>query len=329
MKKRCALVLPYFGKFNNYFQLFLDSCIINTEFDFLIFTDSEEKYKIPSNVRFIKFTLQELKVLASKKIGMEVKIDTPYKLCDYKPAYGLIFEDYLNAYEYWGHCDCDLLFGDLNKLLLPVLDLGYDKIFAAGHLTLYKNDLVVNQMFKTCIPGKYTYKDVFLNSQIFVFDEDFQKTNSEKNINIQEIFLQDSKFSVFSKDLSLNISGLVPRFCRASYSLEKRTFIREQYTPRRYYWCNGRVITCSWDKETKRIVSNEYIYIHLQMRKMKVKILDNQNNCVEILPDRFISANKLPNNKHDMRLHTIRWDYGVGFSRIIDRINRKVIKRRI
>ena len=26
MKKQCVLILPYFGKFNNYFSLFLRSC---------------------------------------------------------------------------------------------------------------------------------------------------------------------------------------------------------------------------------------------------------------------------------------------------------------
>lgn len=50
MKKQCVLILPYFGKFNNYFPLFLRSCAANPSYDFLIFTDSMESYQYPSNV---------------------------------------------------------------------------------------------------------------------------------------------------------------------------------------------------------------------------------------------------------------------------------------
>ena len=39
------------------------------------------------------------------------------KLCDYKPAYGLIFEDELIGYDYWGFCDTDILLGDIYQFL--------------------------------------------------------------------------------------------------------------------------------------------------------------------------------------------------------------------
>ena len=51
--------------------------------------------------------------LSSRKLGFEVYLERPYKCCDLKPAYGVIFEEYLTAYSYWGHCDFDLIFGDL------------------------------------------------------------------------------------------------------------------------------------------------------------------------------------------------------------------------
>ena len=34
MKKQCVLILSYFGKFNNYFPLFLRSCAANPSYDF-------------------------------------------------------------------------------------------------------------------------------------------------------------------------------------------------------------------------------------------------------------------------------------------------------
>ena len=44
---------------------------------------------------------------------MQVTLDRPYKLCDFKPAYGFIFGEYLKEYDYWGHCDIDIVWGDL------------------------------------------------------------------------------------------------------------------------------------------------------------------------------------------------------------------------
>ncbi|WP_368731163.1 DUF6625 family protein [Lacticaseibacillus paracasei] len=36
--KKCCFVIPYFGNFPNYFQLFLNSCKKNPHYDWLFFT---------------------------------------------------------------------------------------------------------------------------------------------------------------------------------------------------------------------------------------------------------------------------------------------------
>ena len=59
--KKCVFILPYFGKFNNYFPLFLKSCEKNPTYNWLIFTDCKEKYNYPENVDVVDMTLQELK----------------------------------------------------------------------------------------------------------------------------------------------------------------------------------------------------------------------------------------------------------------------------
>lgn len=52
---RICLVVAYYGKFNNFFQLWLDSCSKNEDIDFLVFTDDEYPYNYPSNVK-VKYT---------------------------------------------------------------------------------------------------------------------------------------------------------------------------------------------------------------------------------------------------------------------------------
>ena len=97
--KKCVLILPYFGKFNNYFPLFLKSCAENPSYTWMIFTDDEFNYECPQNVHIIKCTLRDIIKVANNKFGFKVVLDSPYKLCDYKPAYGFLFEEYIRDFE--------------------------------------------------------------------------------------------------------------------------------------------------------------------------------------------------------------------------------------
>ena len=71
---RVAIVIPYFGKFPNYFPFFLKSCSYNPEFDWLIFTDneiSENPYFIPENVHVRQITFEKLKLIIQNKFDFD------------------------------------------------------------------------------------------------------------------------------------------------------------------------------------------------------------------------------------------------------------------
>ena len=74
-----------------------------------------------------------------KKLGFPVALNSPYKLCDFKPSDGEVFEDYLNDYDYWGHCDVDLIWGDIRKFVTDELLEKYVRIFSRGHCSIYRN----------------------------------------------------------------------------------------------------------------------------------------------------------------------------------------------
>lgn len=93
--KKCCFIIPYFGKLPNYFPLFLKTCQYNTNFDWLVFTDDGTEYDYPQNVQRVEMTFSELKQKIQSKFDFPISLSTPYKLCDYKPAYGYIFEEYL------------------------------------------------------------------------------------------------------------------------------------------------------------------------------------------------------------------------------------------
>lgn len=74
-------------------------------------------------------TFKECQRLVQSKFNCNVKLENPYKLCDLKPMYGYIFEEYIKEYKYWGHCDTDTLMGDLDGVLTEDLLNRYDKLF--------------------------------------------------------------------------------------------------------------------------------------------------------------------------------------------------------
>ena len=114
--KSIVLINCYFGRFPNYFNLFLDSCRKNSTLNFLFFTDNLVQDP-PENVSVINTSFDDLKEMFKGKFDFKIILDAPYKLCDYKPAYGYIFEEQIPNYMFWGHCDIDTLMGDLNSFI--------------------------------------------------------------------------------------------------------------------------------------------------------------------------------------------------------------------
>lgn len=98
--KKIAFVAPYFGKFNNYFQLWLNSCAANPTIDWFIFTDDDQDYDYPSNVHVAYTTLNKVKHRAEIALGCQVCLDRPYKLCDFKPFCGIIFAEELKDFDF-------------------------------------------------------------------------------------------------------------------------------------------------------------------------------------------------------------------------------------
>ena len=284
--KKCVLILPYFGKFNNYFQLFLNSFEHNTDYDLFVFTDSRQEYKIPENVYFFYESFFDFKDRIKNKFTFDISLETPYKLCDYKPVYGYVLEDLIKEYEYWGFCDCDLLFGDLNGILSPILNKGYDKIFALGHLTLFKNNFENNRVFMNSFNGKSLYKTALSSSNICWFDEDY------KDENVHGIFLDQNK-SIYCNDLSINPNINSSSFSLKKYNPSSRDFIDIPYQHEHYFWSDGKLLQIK--EKNNQLNIKSYLYMHFQLRKMRLNndIFSN-SSTIYIYPNGFKMIDKVP-----------------------------------
>lgn len=155
-------------------------------------------------------TFSELTALISSKFDFTISLERPYKLCDYKPAYGYIFENYIKDYYFWGHCDIDTIMGNLKHFLTDEIFNMYDKIFCLGHMTLYKNTFENNRLFMSKYNGVYLYKNVLSSPEIHWFDEAW------KYVNINDIFKEHKK-RIYKKDLSMGIAIMRTYFQRSEY----------------------------------------------------------------------------------------------------------------
>ena len=258
MGSNICIIGVYFGNFDNYFNLWMDSAIKNPTIDFLLVTD-QENVSSTNNIRVENTTLGALKDKIENKLGMKVSLKKPYKLCDFKPAYGFIFEEYIENYDYWGHCDFDLIWGDIRYFLEKYEYEKYDKFLDRGHLTLYKNTVEINKLFMTEVEGEVSYKTVYSSEHAFLFDEGktIQKFCSTNNIK------------VFQDKISADIDIIYRRFRHAISNTE----LTKNYPYQIFYYENGHVFMSYI--EDNIVYKKEYPYIHLQKRKnLTVSVTD-------------------------------------------------------
>lgn len=261
------IILPYFGKFNSYFKLWLLSCENNSDFDWLIITDVQIEEKIPKNVKVINMSFDEFKSKLQKKFDFKIRLNKPYKLCDYKQFYGYIFEDDLRNYDYWGYCDCDLIFGNIRNFISQTIQNDYDKLLRTGHLSLIRNDMKLNKNFK-----KYGTQRISLTSSvIYGYDE---------SINGYHLGfageLIESGYKFF--DCSEWIGDVDFRY----YPFYE---INAKKQPCVYEYDNGKLYRIIRKKDI--LIKEERMYVHLQKRNMQMNIKKDFSHFL-ICPNEFI-----------------------------------------
>lgn len=170
MKSICYLV-PYFGRLPQSCQMWLLSCEGNPSIDWILMTDDRTPYQYPTNVRVFYCSFDEMVERISNYFDFPVAINKPWKLCDFRPAYGEIFQDELKEYDFWGHCDMDMIWGDIRQFITEDVLNKYEKIGFQGHSTLYKNTPNVNSRYKKIFNGFNNYREVFGSNKGYCFDE--------------------------------------------------------------------------------------------------------------------------------------------------------------
>lgn len=283
MNINICVIGVYFGKLPQYFNLWLKSAEKNSQIDFLIFTDCNYK-NLPKNVQFINMHLSDVKKRADAIIGFETELSKPYKCCDYRPCFGLMFQDYLQNYDYWGHCDFDMIFGDIVSYLKKFNIEKYDKFLSQGHLAFYRNTPENNNRFwmEGAVCG--TQKEVFTLPKAFAFDE---------TGGIGSIF-KKNHYSYFDKRIFADISTTHKRFVLAS--------TEKNYKAQVFYWKNGKVYRTYVENSELKV--EEFIYIHFQKRgNLEVHRCNEINQSFFITYSGFYPMNAECATKRDIQTY--------------------------
>lgn len=134
------------------FPYFIHSCSFNPSIDFFILTDNRQPItNHPENVKIIYKTIEKIIATASQKLGLAAKTENSYKLCDYKPAYGFLFPEIIESYDFWEQSDLDIIYGSIRKFITPQILNDYDFInsrhdYTTGCFILFRNNGKINTL---------------------------------------------------------------------------------------------------------------------------------------------------------------------------------------
>lgn len=274
MKKICYIV-PYFGKFPQNMKLWLNSCGTNPTINWLIYTDDKTKYEYPPNVKVKYCTFNEIKEKIQKSFKFKIDIDRPWKLCDYRPAYGEIFSEDIKEYDFWGHCDLDVLWGNIRNFITDDILEKYDKIGFQGHSTLYRNNQEVNSRYKTKIEKYPSYETIFTSNKGYCFDENI----------ICDIY-KELKIPYYSKTNFAHLRKWEYNFSLAHIPENEEYKNKNQI----FLWDSGNLYRMFLYKN--QIYKEEFMYIHFFCRPItfKEKIF-NRDAKYLIYPEEVVDYN--------------------------------------
>ncbi|MFM2596693.1 DUF6625 family protein [Vibrio fortis] len=239
------LIIPYLGNVNDSVRLALSSLLSNSKVEVLFISENEQKFEL-DRLKTIILTREKLSKLIKDKIEVDVSLEKYYKLCDLKPLYFKIFEDYINEteYEYIGFCDTDVIYGNVDSYIKNV---DSDVIGRNGHFMLFNRKA---REYILDVIKLSTTKFVLESNKCYAFDEfKFLHVYISKLVASNDLSWED-KLSIECVDLDY--------YSQSLYCQNRRTEIQE----------------ILFDEVGIRVRVNDELayvpYVHFQKREMPI-----------------------------------------------------------
>ena len=272
--------MPYFGPLPDNFPLWVKTCGGNPSIDWVLLTDQDVDIPLPPNIRYVKTDMNEMQERFSNRLGFQVILDRPYKLVDYKPAYGYLFENMAIGYDFWGHCDMDVVFGDIRAFFTDEVLEKYHKLQERGHLSIYRNTEAINRLFMEPCEGVVDYKKVYTDKYIFCYDE------------FRGIWRQCQVKGIPYTDID-NLVALHPFRGAFTESLSGRSGIV-------LYWERGKTYMAYMEKG--ELKTQEVMYVHFRKRPMTAPEFDvDKAEAFFLVPNTFLLKEPGPLTNKEFR----------------------------
>ncbi|WP_222263121.1 DUF6625 family protein [Modestobacter marinus] len=239
------LVVPYFGPRPSYLPLVVKSMAANPDVHWLLLTDAPVP-DAPPNVSVRRWEFTDLAARIQGHFDFPISLERPYKLCDFRPAFGEVFADELRGWDFWGHSDLDVLFGRVRDHL-PAEAFEADKVLIQGNFALYRNTAEAAGWFRHEVAG-VSYREVMSNPAAMYFDE---------MAGIHHV-LRDLGVRVWDEHTIFDLSFRRYR-TRAEHPAGR--------DPRRYAWEDGEI--CEYRLQDGVVVRRSALLAHLQKRTMR------------------------------------------------------------
>lgn len=247
------MLIPYFGSWPEWFDLYIESCKCNPSVDWVFFTDCGEPRNQAPNVRFVHTTLEDTQTRIAEKLGITVRLADPYKLCDYKPTFGALYDDYAHNYDFWGFGDVDVIYGNIRRFY--GMDIGAYKMCSAlagnvsPHFFLLRNTPTICSIYRK-IPN---WKRL-LSSPHYEAVDDF---------SLGQLIFRYKRWPPELRAIPKFLSPYTPNLFKRQFHevLAGRPWLDGTYEyPSEWYWRDGRLTN---DKGGGR----EFLYVHFMRWK--------------------------------------------------------------
>jgi hypothetical protein len=169
---RIVILVPYFGKWPEWIDFFVESCRANSDIDWFLIGDDAPPENRARNLHHLQTSFEEYRDLISDRLKTRVPLEEPYKLCDLRPSLPFVHSDQLSGYDFVGFGDLDVVYGDIRSFYdADALDR-YDLLSAhpdrlSGHFALMRNTPEMVTAFERA-PG---WKDALRKKENLGFDE--------------------------------------------------------------------------------------------------------------------------------------------------------------
>lgn len=250
MTKICFVVV-YLGKWPIWFPAFLHSCKNNPTINWIFFTDCGSPPHRCPNVVFYDTTLRQMRELIKKKIGKEATLEHAYKIPDYKPAFGMLFADYLSDFDFWGHCDIDIIWGNIRKYATEEILEKYDifstrKGMISGHFSLFRNTRGINRLFGQSLE----FAEVMRQAECLAFDEEGMTRLIARLARAGSIRVYWPKFLQNYAQPKTDTPSKLPQYIN------------------KYFWEKGRLFDCTGESAA------EILYLHFMTWKRTLTVCE-------------------------------------------------------